>query len=261
MNKYSSLFILIFLFKTTLFAQTRLTIIGTAHEPTPHFNSDTLFDLLKKIKPDVILMELDTNLMDNQGNFKRWAINDVGNEHIASVRYRDIHPKVLFRPFDIAGRSVYYQNNNTFNKENSLFHSLDSLYGKKALSSQNMQIVADYYAVNDSLNKLYYERVYVLNSKMYMDLAARRQYGQYNKLLHVVATTPELSGWYDFFKDDADFWDVRNHAMINNILNYIKTFRSENIVVLTGAMHKYYLNDSLRSKQAAYHFKLVDFPE
>jgi hypothetical protein len=259
-KKLFTLALFIFIVKIST-AQTIVTIIGTAHFKTSSFDADTLYKILNAIKPDVILQELDTALMDHDGNYKGRAILDTGNEHIASVRYKRTNTNVIFRPFDIAGRSVYYSSHNTFANENKLWKDIDSLFKKGEISKDNMQIVSVLYAANSTLNILYDMNVKTLNSKDYMRMAAFGEDWLYNKQLEVIAGTPGLKRWYDFFKDDGDFWATRNHAMINNILGYIKTFKGKKIVVLTGAMHKYFLTDSLDTMQSQYQFKLMELPD
>jgi hypothetical protein len=242
-------------------AQTHVSIIGCQHEPTSYFNAATLTEVLNQCQPDVILMELDTNLMDNNGNFLRWAVTDRGNENLAVKDYKNMHGELVVRPFDIAGRSVYYANHNTFAMENRLWKSIDSLYHYQLLSNENMDKIAAYYKVNDTINQLSSKDVNVLNSAMYRGVAARRQNGQYNKTLEVVASTPSLKKYYAFFKDDGDFWIARNHAMIDNVMGYIKAFPGKNIIVLTGAMHTYFLIDGLEPLQHRDNFILMRLPE
>jgi hypothetical protein len=243
-------------------AQTTVTILGTAHFATQGMNADTLYQMICRIKPDVILQELDASLMDAKGNYKGRILKDTGNEHLASLRYKVIHPDVVFREFDIAYRNAYYRQHNTFANENKSSRSLDSLFSRGLLSRKNLDIISKLYHLNDSLNRMYYDsQLRFLNSPAYMSLAREREFWLYTKLPEVFESTPALHKWHAFEKDDADFWDVRNHAMINNILGYVGTFKGKKIMVLTGAMHKYYLTEGLQPKQAKYHFKLLDLPQ
>lgn len=246
---------------TFSFAQTTLTIIGTAHERTNHFTSDTLLQMLIKIKPDVILQELDTALMDSQGNYKGRATADKGNEHVASMAYKNLYPKVVFRQFDIEDRSFYYSRHNTFAMENKLSISVDSLFSNGLLSDRNLQIISSLYKINGELNTMYGMDIHILNSKKYMKLAASRQDWMYNRQLEVIGSTPALKQYYDFYKDDGDFWIRRNKAMIHNIASYLKEFKGKKIVVLTGATHKYFLTDGLSPLQSRLDFKLLDLPD
>jgi hypothetical protein len=94
-----------------------------------------------------------------------------------------------------------------------------------------------------------------------MNLAAFKQYWMYDKQLEVIANTPDLRKYYDFYKDDGDFWVRRNKAMINNITAYLKEFKGKKIVVLTGAMHKYFLTAGLEPLQDKLDFELTALPE
>jgi hypothetical protein len=261
MKKHHLILLLIAGCYFTSSAQTNITIIGTSHEKTHHNNADSILTVLKKIKPDLILLELDTALMDEKGNFKGRAINNTGNEFAASRIYKELNNNVILRRFDIEGRSAYYDQHKTFAMENKLGHAIDSLFNSHLLDETSMQIISRYYKMNQSLNELYDSDLKTLNSKEYTKLAGARQYGLYQELLAVIDRTPQLKTYYDFQKEDGDFWTVRNKAMADNITQYVKQFKGKNIVVLTGAMHKYKLIGYLEDLQASFNFKLNDLPQ
>jgi hypothetical protein len=242
-------------------AQTTVVILGTAHFATSSMNADTLYNMICRIRPDVILPELDTSLMDVDGNYKGKALKDTGNEHRASLKYKEINPNVTFREFDIAYRNAYYRQHNTFVNENKSFNSIDSLFRNGLLSNENIDIISKLYKLNDSLNHMYNSPLKVLNSITYANLARDREFWLYKKVPEVFQSTVAVNKWYAFVKEDADFWDIRNHAMISNILGYIDIFKGKRIMVLTGAMHKYYLTDGLVPKEGEYKFKLTAIPE
>jgi len=239
-------------------AQTSLTIVGTAHQPTSHLNADSIYKLLLKIKPDVILQELDTALMDSRGNYKGRAINNTGNEFLASAKYRQVNNKVIFRRFDIIDRSFYYDRHNTFAMEAKVDKSVDSAW--KYMPKTDMQMISVLTAANNTLKIMDDPDIYTINSKAYSNFAAFHQDWMYNKWLEVIARTPALRQYYDFWKEDGDFWVRRNNAMVNNIADYIKTFKGKSIVVLTGSMHKYLLTGGLTPLQDKLDFKLKDLP-
>lgn len=248
------------LFVSIAFAQTSLTIIGTQHDPTPHFNSDSIYNVLLKIKPDVILQELDASLMDDEGNYIGYGATMGGNEKLASLRYRSVNPNVIFRRFDIEDRNHYYQVNNTMAMEGKVGKSMDSLYRIGALSQDNLVLRQAFGQVNYRLHQLDQSDIYGLNDENYMTIAEERQRVMYSNLLQIVSSTPQLKKYTDFQKEDGDFWVRRNERMIHNISEYIKQFPGKKIVILTGSFHKYYLTNGLKPMQSKLHFKLKDLP-
>ncbi len=241
-----------------LFAQTHVTIIGTAHSQTPKFSPDSILNVLNKIKPDVILMELDTSLMDDKGNYKLGQMG--GNEAIATRNYKAEHGDLIVRRFDLENRNAYYTTHNTFALERKLGHTIDSIYHYKGFSAADKQKIDSVYHMYQEDNRMSQLDIYTMNSKAFMDMSAKKQYWMYVKELEVVGNNPALKPYYDFYKDDGEFWIRRNKRMTENIIGYVNEFKGKKIVVLTGATHKYILTDNLKPLQSKQHFKLLDLP-
>ena len=259
MKKILALSLLCFCF-SNLLAQSRVVILGTAHVRSERFNPDSIIAVMDKFKPDIILMELDTSLMDVSGNLKGKAAASDENEEVAMRRYKKQHPETYIRCFDIEYRSLYYQTHQTFATEASLDRAIDSLWHHNGLDRESMQIISALNRLNSALDIIMDMGITAMNSKEYKELAGLRQNWMYNKRLAVIARTPALRGYYNFYKDDGEFWDTRNKRMINNIVSYAKAFKGKKILVLTGAMHTYYQISGLISLQNEFGFKLVDPP-
>lgn len=84
--------------------RTELIIIGNVHEAAPNYNADTLYTILEKIKPDIILHEIDSSFFTKKFKFKYPSGN---NEQRASRKYSGKHPATLIRPFEFEGRNQY----------------------------------------------------------------------------------------------------------------------------------------------------------
>ncbi len=95
-----------------------------------------------------------------------------------------------------------------------------------------------------------------VNSSQTSNIAAFRQNWLYNRELGVIKNNPDLKSWYPFFKDDADFWEMRNKTMVSNIAAYAQKYPGKSIVVMVGFYHKYALVDGLRPLQKKDHFTL-----
>lgn len=261
MKKTIVTLLLFFGFYAISLAQTNVTIIGCSHVRTKNFNADTLLNVLNKIKPGVILMELDTTLMDDQGNFKGRAITNTDNEIVAAKTYKQANKNVILRHFDIENRSEYYANHNTFAMENKLGNKMDSLYRNHLLDDSSMKIMSFYYKTNQDLNNMNQSDIKTLNSKSYMQLSEFRERMLYQKWLEVIGRTRSLREYYDFQKEEGEFWKRRNKVMTGNVLKATQGFYGKTIVVLTGAMHKSLLVGYLEGLQAPMHFQLNDLPQ
>ena len=44
--------------------QTEVCLVGTKHNPCTYFNSDSVYAILLRVQPDVVLMELDSTFFD-----------------------------------------------------------------------------------------------------------------------------------------------------------------------------------------------------
>jgi len=260
MKKISIALLLFFGFCRLLQAQTNVVVLGTNHVSSTRFNPDSILNVLNKYKPDVILMELDTSLIDDQGNFKGKAITIQENEEIAAREYKHLNRNVQLRGFDIEYRNHYYDTHKTFANEAMMDKAIDSLNKHGGLDRESMQIISALHTATTTLDILSDMGISMVNSKQYRQLAQFKQYWMYQKQLEIIARVPKLKAFYDFYKDDATFWDVRNKKMIANIAHYAKLFIGKKIIVLTGSMHTYYLLNGLQPLQSQYNFKLLEPP-
>ncbi len=79
----------------------KVFLVGTVHNKTENFNADSIYNLLIKYKPDIILMELDSTFFYEDFTYR--TLFD-GNEMIATVRFKMNYPKVKIRPVELEGR-------------------------------------------------------------------------------------------------------------------------------------------------------------
>lgn len=251
------LFIIFILLPFVLKAQTYVTVIGVVHNPTDNINSHDLYKELNKIKPDIILLELDNSLMSSKGEFLK-SFN--GLEFDAAKRLSKDYP-VIFRPFDYKDRNKFYKDNNIFDQENKMGYSLDSAYRSKSLGNESSYKYENFLKVNDILNTINNGTLQDINSITAQKTSELRQSINYDDILTVLNSTKSLNRWSTFWKQDGDFWTFRNKSMLDNILSYCNEFKGKKIVVLTGGMHKYKLIRGLTENAKTYNLILKDFWE
>lgn len=249
--------------------QTELVLLGTVHQPVENFNSDSLYNLLVKIKPDLILFEVDSSFFTKDFQFNRtWD----SNENIATVKYMNQF-EVDVRPYEFTGRNEYRIRIGSRPTDSKAIELLDSLYQNNLLGTQEHKIYAEFIEVTDTLNSFAYLGPKAFNNAITDSISRIRQHYQYDKLLKIIFNHPAFSSTY-LTKEDGDsisyakgyeqastFWDLRNQTMAKHILHFVDLYKGKRIVVLNGYFHRYYLNSLLAPKQEQHHFLIKDFYE
>lgn len=259
MPKYFHILIILILisFSYSTKSQTYLTIIGTHHYPTDRVNSNTLYQELLKIKPDIILMEYDSSIMDKNGNF---LVKSNENEQVAVKQYLNGHSAVI-RPFDFEGRNQFYRKNQTFKKEQEFFSLRDSLFSNGLLDSVSNAVYQEFLQVNNILNVIAEGTLYDLNNKTSMAVIKLRQELNYHKTVIMCYRNDQLYRYADFWKQNGEFWIFRNNKMVENIFKYCEEFQGKKIVVLSGFYHKYFLHEGVETKASEKNVMIKEFWE
>ncbi len=237
-----------------------ICIIGTSHTSTGFCNVQVLDSVLNRVKPDLILVELDSSFFTSDFQFdtvKRPYMLKEGHaspEDIASNNYRKSH-KASMRPFDITGRNDFYRENDFFNRQDSMYKDI-ARYGLGGqLSERNQSDFSLLCKSLENVNDLEITTLRELNSEMLMNFLEIQEFIYLNKPLEIVETTDSLKKHAGFAHLQKDFWEKRNDTMIKNILHFTNEYRR--IVVLTGNLHRYYLVKGLNRVKG--NFVIRDF--
>lgn len=113
----------------------KLTIIGNVHTPMPKYNADTLLEILERIKPDIILLEIYSGHFTEDFRFKN-SSNE--NEQTATTKYLEKYPLTKARPFEFEGRNNYRKEKGIKLSENITIVLLDSLFVNKKLNKMQL---------------------------------------------------------------------------------------------------------------------------
>lgn len=172
--------------------------------------------------------------------------------------YREKHAEVIVRGFDIAYRNKFYKEHDTFSNESKMSKAIDSMYQKNMLNDTSWFIVNSLYSSNQILNNFGYMKLKDINSALCMQTASLRQNLLYVRITDILKNNPALKSWYSFARKDADFWQLRNQTMADNIVKYIERYPGRKIVVMVGFYHKYALIDYLKTMSIDKKFVLSD---
>jgi len=232
------------------FSQTKVYIVGTTHRPINLINADTLENILGRIKPDVILVELDSTILTVENDFnydlKKYPdlLENTSMENIAMCRYQQKH-NIKLRPFDFTGRNDFYQRTDYFAKEDSLFSEMLAMQKNKEYSTTNQRL----FDVTWNIIKFYAEAEDVSFEDINSDVRQKfteLKYTTYDMFLQICQDEPKLHKWIDFAQLQRDFWIERNQKMVDNILLFAKEFNGKTLAIVVGYEHKYFIVNKLK---------------
>jgi len=260
MTKIILFLLLVFSFRnTSAEPDTKIFVIGTIHYSTNNYNSDTLLNILNVVNPDVILVECDTSYMTEDFQFKE----DIKNSFLETraitkfLRYKNVE----LRPYDITGRDLFLNDQNRKTSEYNFFKDLDALYRSEKLNNESIGILNRILSMmNISQEMANSAASYINNNEGSMKIDTINYYS-YIGLDKLIKSTPELSSYNIYWKNERKYWIERNEVMAQNILGYKNQFEGKRIVVLCGFAHKNILKNALTVKAKDGNFDVKEYWE
>ncbi|RNI27427.1 hypothetical protein EFA69_14935 [Rufibacter immobilis] len=232
------------------YSQNHIWLIGTVHQEKNYINTDSLTAALSRIKPDLILMELEDKhfTKDFKFNTEKYPLEDflVGIENIAIYKYQQQYGTQL-RPFDINGRHEFYQKENYQERENKMFSEMLNIYKNNKLSESCKVDFEILLSALSSYSELHFSSLRESNSDVATKFLALKNKINFELMLSIIKRTEGLKNWLNFAELRMEYWNRRNRAMANNIIKYANEFKGKSIVVLVGNDHKYALLELLKN--------------
>lgn len=236
--------------------RTEVIVIGTVHEASSFYTADTLADILKRLKPGVVLLEGDPAFFEPKKGLKPQYRR--GLEGSAATLYQEASG-VAPEPFDIEGRDAFYKEIDYFTNQAALLRKLSELHTAGALSPEAMVLYEAVGAFSQVGSHLLSERPEVVNSAASDAAMKQKQHYIFEGIARIIELTPALKDFAAYWDKDRDFWVRRNETMIKNILSRVKTRGEGRIVVLCGFEHRNYLRDGLAKHADAHGFHLGEY--
>lgn len=251
--------------------ETKLTILGTVHFPTKKISADSIYDILKKVNPDFILMEADTSIFNTDFSFKKTFDE---NEYNAVIKYQKEKPIVKIRPIELNGRNEYRKSIGIFPEASLVFRKLNELNNEKLYLPDEQEIwdkFAYFWSLSDSIAN---GNLKSLNNKKADNIIDSLMHYQYSELTKITNKRTEFEDsrlidakkdtitLKEYFKKWVKFEGLnRNNALSNNILNIVKENPNSTFIVLTGFKHRFYLMKTLSRLEKEHNFELKEFYE
>ncbi|MEI2271684.1 hypothetical protein OHD16_05980 [Sphingobacterium sp. ML3W] len=242
--------------------KTELYIIGTVHDSSAILSPDMLFEIIDKIRPDILLQENDSEQMKDYAK----EIRLTSNEQTATLRYLKKYPETCNLPFEFEGRNQYRKDRGMVPADYLTVQLIDSLYQVGKLNEANKAIYEKYKEANKALLNFSKTDIKTLNSVAFETLNRYRQTLQHHEIpkiansevifgeKYIVKPNGQKISYRDGYQLWCNFWDLRNNTMAINIIKNANKYSGKKIVVLTGVQHKYYLKELLDKYQdGSYH--------
>lgn len=235
-----------------------ITVVGTVHSPTAAFTQESLTAILRKIQPDLVLLELDPSFFDDAYVLQE-KYRSVSMENEAALAYaKTAAVPVKMRPFDIEGRNRFYQEQDYFRRESRMNQEIARLHraGELPLEARLLfEALTALAAVRDACGVSPPE---VMNAAPCDAAIERKQDYAFKGMGRIVEVTPALQEFKSFAALADSFWARRNEAMVASILRRARETQAKRIVVLCGFEHRYYLRRRLAENPPGDGFLLKD---
>lgn len=248
--------------------KTEIIVIGAQHRPVPNFNAETLFEILENVKPDFILQEQDSSAFDSNFNFIE---TQKENEGIASSNYIKKYPTTKLRPYEFENRNQYRRDKGMRPADRLTLRLVDSLYKTDVLTTTEAEIFKTYKDALEPLKKIASKTPEAWNNALADSLCERRQYYQYQMIPKITNSREEFANRFlvkpngekisyrEGYQLWANFWDLRNQTMAQNIMKIAEQNKGKRIVVLCGFMHRYYILKELKKRTLNKNIVLKEF--
>ncbi len=176
-------------------------------------------------------------------------------------RYQEYHPTVIIHPFDqtIINRKKFVHNQETF--EQQWTTDLNKAYDKNEIPDKLIPQHETFISYNNYLHNLHEGDYINMNRPVVTDSIRKLMQLEYEHISSLMKKVPRLKKYASQFMDQHTYWKVRNEIMSQNILDFISIHKGRKIIILTGILHKYYLEDLLSKHQANRGFKLNNLIE
>jgi len=245
----------------SVYAQTKsdtttLVFVGTIHNATKNFTEKTLYNILLRVKPDIILVELEPTYFTADMIRDQYRRSSLENKVVMDYFF---YEGPALRPYDIEYRNEIYAKNNYFNLQKQFSEALSKASDNKLLNEEAGRILQSVDAFGKMSSAYSMDKPDIFNSLSCDTAMSLKHKIDSEGLQRIVELTPSLKEFDSFIKFKNDFWVKRNNRMIENICMWTDSWPGKTIVVLCGFEHRYLLIDGIKNKMKDSKVKIRDY--
>jgi hypothetical protein len=252
---------------------TEIVLIGTRHTSNVNFNSDSLFNVVMSLKPDVLLIEQDSiSGVFKSGAFKSlprwgqylkritgWSKKEVEGNML--FKYHRAHPEVIIKPCDVAfnGKERERFIKEYFALEADFYDAMALAYDAKEMSPYQQTVHAERRQLISRLRQLSDNgNLRAFNSDSSTQLIRTIQTLDKGHFKALVDSVDSLKRYGSRMYKHLQQFEYRDEVMVQQIIRFIQAYRGKRILVITGFLHRYYQLDELAPRQEKLGFRLLD---
>ncbi|HJO91903.1 MAG TPA: hypothetical protein QF753_00750 [Victivallales bacterium] len=147
--------------------KTQIIIVGIVHQPTKNFKVNDVVNILKRVQPDVILLEYPISAYTTKPLpklFKTFTGIETWNSFYGAMKYLQNHKDTAYRYFDISGRQKFYKENDFFALESNWNKILNEQYSMNNFNEEAKQALKKENIIFHAVNYFQQEYPRVINS-------------------------------------------------------------------------------------------------
>lgn len=254
------------------YKDSRIIILGTIHYGAENINTESVYTILSKFKPDIILLEAESNIFEKENVLKTDFDGINNNEFQATLKYQKENPGVQIKPAELEGRNNYRKELGIYSEAGFVFNKLEELdkKGEIKLSDQekkNLSKLNSYWNAVESIAK---QDLKTVNSKQSDAIVDSLMKYQYNRTRDIVNNHNEFTKFRllssknkkdtitfkEYFNNWSNFeGNIRNEGIAKNVIKYYKENPGKKIILLTGFKHRFFIKKYLESQN----IKTIEF--
>ncbi|KUY29467.1 hypothetical protein [Elizabethkingia ursingii] len=246
------------------YKDSRIIILGTIHFGAENINTESVYTILSDFKPDIILLEAESNIFEKENVLKTDFDGINNNEFQATLKYQKENPGVQIKPAELEGRNNYRKELGIYSEAGFVFNKIDELNkkGELKLSDQEKKHLSKLDSYWDSVESIAKQDLKTVNSKQSDAIVDSLMNYQYNRTRDIVNNHNEFTKFRllssknkkdtitfkEYFNNWSNFeGNIRNEGIAKNVIKYYKENPGKKIILLTGFKHRFFIKKYLEN--------------
>ncbi|MDV3725059.1 hypothetical protein CMU40_02490 [Elizabethkingia anophelis] len=239
------------------YKKSQLIILGTIHSGAENINTNSVYKILSDFKPDIILLEAESNIFEKENVLKSDFDGINSNEFQATLKYQKENPGVQIKPAELEGRNNYRKELGIYSEAGFVFNKIEELdkKGELKLSDQEKKHLLQFDSYWEAVDNIAKQDLKTVNSKQsdaivdslmqYQYIRTRAIVNNHNeftkfRLLSSKSKTDTIT-YKEYFNNWAHFeGNLRNEGIAKNVIRYYKENPGKKIILLTGFKHRFF---------------------
>ncbi|AQX52366.1 hypothetical protein [Elizabethkingia anophelis] len=254
------------------YKKSQLIILGTIHSGAENINTNSVYKILSDFKPDIILLEAESNIFEKENVLKSDFDGINSNEFQATLKYQKENPGVQIKPAELEGRNNYRKELGIYSEAGFVFNKIEELdkKGELKLSDQEKKHLLQFDSYWEAVDNIAKQDLKTVNSKQsdaivdslmqYQYIRTRAIVNNHNeftkfRLLSSKSKTDTIT-YKEYFNNWAHFeGNLRNEGIAKNVIRYYKENPGKKIILLTGFKHRFFIKKYLENQN----IKTIEF--